>query len=162
MTRPSRSNSIAAVTILSLTIVLSAAVGAVLAHGPGHNPIRHQYSMKNGIPAAYDGKSNPLRPSTENLGAGKRLYKEHCALCHGAKGDGRGPAAKDLKPKPPSLAGMSQMPMMKMRGMNLDAYSFWAISDGGEKLGSAMPAFKDALSETQRWQILLYIGKQLR
>lgn len=32
--------------------------------------------------------------------AGKALYAANCTACHGASGDGKGPAAIALKPKP--------------------------------------------------------------
>jgi len=31
---------------------------------------------------------------------GKKLYSNKCLICHGAKGDGHGPAASALSPKP--------------------------------------------------------------
>src|SRR5262249_48223589 len=34
------------------------------------------------------------------LALGKRLYANSCSACHGEKGDGNGPAAKYLDPKP--------------------------------------------------------------
>lgn len=45
-----------------------------------------------------------------------------------------------------------------MGGTNLDAYMFWAISEGGAPMDSAMPAFKDVLSKDERWEILLYVA----
>jgi high-affinity iron transporter len=30
---------------------------------------------------------------------GAKLYKKSCVICHGAKGDGQGPAGKKLKPQ---------------------------------------------------------------
>lgn len=49
-----------------------------------------------------------------------------------------------------------------MGGTNLDAYMFWAISEGGAPMGSAMPAFKDVLSKDERWEILLYVANGFR
>ena len=34
---------------------------------------------------------------------GKRLYSDKCQLCHGSKGDGKGPAGAALSPKPADL-----------------------------------------------------------
>lgn len=33
-------------------------------------------------------------------GVGRALYDKHCSQCHGAKGDGQGPAAPHLRPRP--------------------------------------------------------------
>jgi len=40
--------------------------------------------------------------------AGKREYDTNCAGCHGAKGRGDGPQAKDLKVKPADLAHLAR------------------------------------------------------
>src|SRR5262249_36203918 len=39
-------------------------------------------------------------PGVEPEVAGKQLYDAHCAACHGDKGDGQGPAARFLYPRP--------------------------------------------------------------
>ena len=40
------------------------------------------------------------KPSEADLAAGKQLYAERCAHCHGETGDGRGVAAEVVYPKP--------------------------------------------------------------
>lgn len=171
-----------------LSMGLIGIAGAAFGHGPRHNPTRHHYVMKKGIPAGYNQALNPLRMDVANLTAGRTLYNENCALCHAPNGDGVGEAAKDLKPPPAKLAGMYGRVMAgmgkqgpgahlmhgeihhhpgmthaeAMGGVNLDAYSFWAVSEGGESMGSAMPAFKEILTEEQRWQVLLYIANGFR
>lgn len=42
----------------------------------------------------------PCAASQEQLAAGQATYEKYCAQCHGDKGDGRGPAAAHLQPKP--------------------------------------------------------------
>ena len=37
-------------------------------------------------------------------GQGKKLYGSHCQICHGEKGDGKGPAASALSPTPADFA----------------------------------------------------------
>src|SRR5580704_8678959 len=39
-------------------------------------------------------------PTPTVLAAGKRVYDQACAACHGATGDGNGPVAFALKPPP--------------------------------------------------------------
>ncbi len=39
-------------------------------------------------------------PSAQQLEAGKKTYEKYCSQCHGDKGDGQGPAAAHLRPKP--------------------------------------------------------------
>ncbi len=173
--------------ILVAAVALSAPIGQVFGHGKDHNPSRFDYVKANKIPSLYREKVNPLGMTKDNLVAGEELYTDNCASCHGAKGDGRGEAATDLKPPPAVLTGMYDRPMIgmgqsgpgahmahgkqhhhpglshaeAMGGVNIDAYNFWAISEGGEPLGSSMPAFKEILSEQERWQILLYIINDL-
>jgi high-affinity iron transporter len=40
------------------------------------------------------------KKTPELLNQGKKLYEQHCAVCHGAKGNGKGPAGIALKPPP--------------------------------------------------------------
>ena len=51
-------------------------------------------------------KSVPVEPL--GAAAGKRVYMEHCAACHGTDGRGNGPAASALKAPPPDLTTLSQ------------------------------------------------------
>jgi mono/diheme cytochrome c family protein len=56
-----------------------------------------------------------------------------------------------LYPSPALLAHLIRMPD------TVDEYLLWAISDGGKPFGTKMPAFKDALTEEQIWQIVTYM-----
>jgi mono/diheme cytochrome c family protein len=40
-----------------------------------------------------------------DLAKGKTLYTSKCVLCHGAQGQGNGPASMALRPKPANFAG---------------------------------------------------------
>lgn len=134
-----------------LTVMMALPAGG---QGPYHNPVRRHYWMTNGIPDAYVDARNPLRPTPENLRAGKALYAQNCQSCYGTTGMGNGPAGKDLNPPPPALAG-GRMPMID------DGYWMWAVSEGGKALGTGMPAFKETLTLTQRWQVLLNLERGL-
>jgi mono/diheme cytochrome c family protein len=170
---------------------LSVSVGLTefaLAHGEEHNRARFEYVRSSGVPAEYAERLNPLRATPEALASGKELYGQNCAFCHGESGHGDGEMAPDLDPKPAAITGMYDASMVgmdeggpgthlmhgvehhhpglthaeAMGGVNLDAYMFWAVSEGGEAMGSAMPPFKDALSEEELWQILLYVANDFR
>jgi mono/diheme cytochrome c family protein len=51
-------------------------------------------------------KRVPARPTASI--AGKDLFREYCAVCHGADGKGAGPAAEALKKSPSDLTQMAR------------------------------------------------------
>ncbi len=90
---------------------------------------------------AYD--PNPPR---RTLVAGKKLYKESCYFCHGDKGEGDGPWAKNLEKKPADL----QQIMEKAPNFQL----YLSIS----KWFGNMPGWKDKnYTEEEILQIGYYI-----
>lgn len=109
---------------------------------------RHRYYMRNGVPAAYRGKVSTVPATPEIVREGARLYAENCASCHGAEGFGDGEAGHGLNPPPANLAHIIRMPMLD------DEYLLWTLSEGGAPVDSAMPAFKDILTEEQMWKIV--------
>ena len=117
--------------------------------GRGGGMVRHHFLMMNGLPEAYRGKRNPLTADTANIAAGIEIYQENCALCHGATGRGDGEGAKDLDPRPADLMVTMDMPI------STDDFLFWTVSEGGEPLGTDMPAFGDVLAEKEIWQVIL-------
>ena len=126
-------------------------------HGAGMgrrrgNPVRHRVVMMGpGLPDEYATLKNPLPATAENIEAGRKIYEENCASCHGPRGEGDGEAGKELDPRPANIAFVIDKPIAT------DGFLFWTISEGGEKLGTAMPAFKDVLSRKERWQVILYL-----
>jgi len=56
-----------------------------------------------------------------------------------------------MSPPPANLRSVMRRPM------DGDGYLMWAISNGGASVGGAMPAFKDTLSETDRWKIIRFL-----
>lgn len=84
---------------------------------------------------------------------GQAIYLELCAVCHGPQGRGDGPEAPFLSPRPASLisAGSS---------VKSDAEFLAVIANG--KPRTAMPAWKDRLSEEQRREVLAYIRSLIR
>ncbi len=91
-------------------------------------------------------EQNPLQPTSENLAHGKALFETVCAPCHGKLGKGDGSVVHLLAHKPANLlTGVS---------INLpDGYVFGYIRNGG----IWMPSYDDAMSTTERWQIVLYM-----
>lgn len=90
---------------------------------------------------------NPVPATAESIAIGSSVYSANCAVCHGAGARGDGPMAQTLNPPPSDLTvHITQHP---------DADLFDFVSNGVQ--GSAMPAFKDRLSEEERWNVLNYL-----
>jgi len=120
--------------------------------GHGHGPQADMMARHHApIPQAYAGLTNPLPADDDSLERGANLYLTYCASCHGDGGMGDGPAGTALDPAPAPVARTSQ----RMG----DDYFFWRTSEGGfmDPFNSAMPAWKGALDEQARWDIINYI-----
>ena len=90
---------------------------------------------------------NPIAPTPEALANAEQLFTDNCVLCHGEKGLGDGPGAKTIKVKPANFTDP------KLMAPETDGSLFWKMSKGR----GAMPSWEDQLSETERWQLVLYI-----
>ena len=112
---------------------------------------RHRLAMRNGLPPAYRGLTNPLRSSPEVLSEGRVIYQTHCVSCHGESGEGDGQAAMGLSPSPANLRFMINTPMIS------DGYLMWTLSEGGTFLNTAMPAYGQVLSESERWKVIHFL-----
>ena len=89
-------------------------------------------------------KKNPVKPTAEGLAAARKIYGYDCAMCHGAKGDGKGDIVESMKltmhdwRDPASLEGKS------------DGEIFYMITKGkGKMMGEG-----DRVSETVRWNLV--------
>ncbi len=139
------------IPLLVTTILLAACANGFFRSGaPVMDPGMMDRHMAP-IPPDYAGLSNPVPADAETLARGQAVYAENCATCHGESGWGDGPAANGLNPPPAPLAHTA--------AMLSDAYLFYRVSEGGgfSPFNSAMPAWKDKLSETERWEVIHYI-----
>lgn len=114
--------------------------------GPGSGMMARHHAV---IPGDYAEQSNPVVADEESLARGQELYVANCASCHGETGMGEGPAGQALDPPVAPIAHTSRMLS--------DDYLFWRISEGGIPFGTAMPAWKDALDEQARWDLVNYV-----
>ncbi len=97
-------------------------------------------------PKEADQISNPMKGNADAVKAGKKLYRQQCAICHGDTGKGDGVAGMNLNPRPASF--------LSERVQNeSDGAIFWKITNGNPP----MAAYKDLLTEEQRWQLVNYI-----
>ena len=109
------------------------------------------------VPKEYADKHMPKGGWTDQamIAAGKKIFEEktkkielegkmqevQCAACHG----------KDGKPK---KRGVKNMSSAKVFNRYSDSFWFWRISEGVPK--TKMKAWKDDLTEEQRWQVMAY------
>lgn len=92
---------------------------------------------------------------TERLAPGEKAYFAQCAGCHGLEGDGSGPAATYLDPRPRNLRkGLFKFKSTESGSRPLRADLFRTVTRG--LAGSAMPTFR-LLSEERRWDIVEYV-----
>ena len=91
----------------------------------------------------------PLAASEDNLAAGARIYREHCAYCHGIAGQPQTATVKGMFPRPPQL--------FKGKGVTDDPAGeiYWKTANGIRLTG--MPGYRGALSEDQMWQVALLL-----
>jgi len=143
--------------IAAATAIFGAA-GLALAQpdsGPPHwmaNMSRlHQVVMK-GIPRPYTAARDPSPDTPAKLRRGAAVFDRHCAACHGVSGQGSGPDAFALVPAPADLEWLARTPKNTS-----EPYMYWSIAEGGQSFGSEMPAFKQTLSEKDRWSVIAHI-----
>jgi mono/diheme cytochrome c family protein len=97
------------------------------------------------VPADYAGVTNPLGADAAAAGAG--VFATNCAVCHGEKGYGDGPAGAALDPAPKNLVDVAAQVG--------DDYLYWRVYTGKE--GTSMVAWKGILTDEQIWQVVAFI-----
>lgn len=91
-----------------------------------------------------------LAPSTApDFARGASVYAENCASCHGATGDGKGPASKGLDPPPIAFTD-------KDRARHRSVFGLYQVIEQGLD-GTAMPSFAH-LPQDERWALAFYVG----
>jgi mono/diheme cytochrome c family protein len=97
------------------------------------------YAELEKAPAKYRAKPNPMEKDKDAVAAGKVLFEEHCAECHGenALGTKKAPSlrAREVQTTPPG-------------GL------FWILTNGIVRKG--MPVWSK-LPEPQRWQLVTFV-----
>ena len=91
-----------------------------------------------------------LQPTEDNLISGAKIYRDHCAICHGAQTGPKTAFQQGMFPQPPFL--------LQGKGVTDDppGRSYWVTKYGIRLTG--MPAFGDALTDTELWQVSLLVA----
>lgn len=103
-----------------------------------------QNASFHNAPVSAAGMKNPFSGQGSAVAAGKKLYAQNCAQCHGNNLQGMGPApaldnASTKSAKPGEL--------------------FWFITNGN--LNNGMPAWS-SLPKQQRWQIVTFLESRIK
>jgi mono/diheme cytochrome c family protein len=120
-------------------ILLAGYLAIALLRGEGTGPWR--------VPEEAQQRRNPVADSEATRSAGRILYMEHCAKCHGTTGRGDGPESAQYSTKPPDFTERDRMTLLT------DGELFYKISEGRRP----MPPFRKTLSEQQRWQLVHFL-----
>lgn len=86
-------------------------------------------------------------PSTCNPAGGGTAFKVQCAVCHGAKGKGDGPAAAAMNPRPPDLTDSVRMARLT------DDSLFQVVAKGR----GSMPGFGASLKGEALCEMVAYL-----
>ena len=113
-----------------------------------HTEGDHDEGHEHGVPEEAMAVPNPVPATEESIAAGRELYAQYCAVCHGEEGRGDGPGGATLDPKPADFHA-DHVQVLSDGGL------FWFITNGAE--GTAMPAWGAVLSEEQRWDLVNYL-----
>ena len=93
----------------------------------------------------YATRKNPVAPDAQSLARGQKLYDIYCTPCHGPAGKGDGLVSPRFIPAPDlTSAAVQGKP---------DGHFSYYIGYGG----AIMPAYGEALSVTDRWDIVNHI-----
>lgn len=99
---------------------------------------------------AWAQQEAPFKERTEGaVYRGSIVFQHYCVLCHGAKADGEGRAAKMYMPRPANLT----------RSNKSDAYKITMIRRGGAAMSRSpfMPPWDDELSDEQIADVVAYL-----
>jgi len=95
----------------------------------------------------------PLAAQAQDAAAGKEIYEQYCALCHGPQGKGDGSLSANLDPKPRNHTDGAYMNTLT------DAHLLKVVGEGGAAAGLSpiMPAWKDILSAQQIQDVVAFV-----
>ena len=97
-------------------------------------------------PSSQSQKVNPVAANSASIEAGRKIYMQRCAKCHGQTGHGDGPDAIELKLHPAKFTESSIHD-------ESDGALFWKITVGRK----GMPDFGKRLPPNDRWNVINFL-----
>jgi mono/diheme cytochrome c family protein len=132
---------------IGLFVLCGLSLGFVALAQNGSSPTQAPAPAAYKIPPDAAKQLNPVKGSPESLADGKRMYGYDCAMCHGARGDGKGDLAGDMKTPMPDFRDA------KILQDRTDGELFYVIKTGkGE-----MPGEGDRAKPDQVWNMVNYV-----
>ncbi len=107
--------------------------------------------LVNSFERGYWLTPDPLELTQQNLIRGKAIYLERCSGCHGAQGDGKGPAAASFNLKPFDFSSAS----VRSDPATSSGMMYHRILTAGP--GTAMENFGTRLSVEDIWRVVLFL-----
>jgi mono/diheme cytochrome c family protein len=133
---------------LTMSVLVALLAGGVVV-GMAQNPDsagwkkdprpNNHYAEFAKVPEKARAKSNPFAEDPDAPAAGRKLFEQHCAECHGTTAEG-GKKAPSLRAEEVQQASPGAL--------------FWVLTNGVVRQG--MPVWSK-LPEAQRWQIVTYL-----
>jgi mono/diheme cytochrome c family protein len=106
------------------------------------------HAMDASVARAAPQLANPVTADEASMAAGARLYRDHCAICHGDPAHPKSPLADSLNPPAPQFMNdMADMP---------ENQNFFILQHGIR--WTAMPGWKNVLTDQQIWQTVTFLS----
>lgn len=102
------------------------------------------------VPQGWRDLPNPYPTTPAGLARGRKIYQDFCLGCHGAVGDGVGPAQPWIYPPPLNFT------ILKGREVS-GGILYYQIMNG--ITGTAMPYFKKDLESEKIWEVGNYVAE---
>lgn len=118
------------------------------------SPVRVGARIESALGVLAEGFGVTLRgvPSTTpDPAEGERVYRENCSVCHGVSGNGRGPAAARLDPRPADFTDRDFMSLET-------PVDFFNVINVGVA-NTVMPAWHGVLSEREIWSAVFWVWR---
>ena len=116
--------------------------------GPDAN-IRYLHSR---VPYGWRIMKSQSVATPSSIARGEKIYQEYCIGCHGPVGDGNGPAAPHLTPRPLNFTTLKRH---LIDDKYIGGILYYQIMNG--ITGSAMPYFKQDLESYKIWDVGNYV-----
>jgi cytochrome c len=97
-----------------------------------------------------------MEPDQTNLTAGARIYVERCSFCHGLHNRPAAIGEHEYPDAPPLLEPHHNNPDVVGVSDDQVGETYWKVENGIRLTG--MPSFKTQLTETEMWQVSIFMA----